>query len=264
MMTKLAGIINVTPDSFSDGGRYKSAQDVLAAIEQMIRDGADIIDIGAESTRPGATTVSADEEAERLEAVFKGIEKLHSPYIRFSIDTRHAQTAQRALDAGFHMVNDVSGFTQPDMINAVLRSKCQLVVMHSLGVPADKRVVMDESLDVVTELMAQGGQMLQSIVEAGIKPERLVFDPGIGFGKSTLQSLAIIHRIAELHELGVPLYVGHSRKSCLNAVAENSALTIDQATLTVSQHLISQGVQYLRVHDVAAHCTLLQEMRKAS
>lgn len=263
-MTKLAGIVNVTPDSFSDGGRYKTPRDVLAGIGQLIADGADIIDIGAESTRPGATPLSADEEWERLEPVIAGLEEFYSPYVRFSVDTRHAQTARRVLDAGVHIINDVSGFTQPEMINAVLESRCQLVVMHSLGVPADASMVMDESLDVVTELMEQAGHRLQSLVEAGIKPQRLIFDPGIGFGKTVLQSLAILHRIGELRELGVPLLVGHSRKSCLQAIAENSGLSRDEATLTVSQHLIQQKVDYLRVHDVAAHRNLLLLMKEAS
>ncbi len=263
-MTKLVGIINVTPDSFSDGGLYKSMQDVLDAIGKLIKDGADVIDIGAESTRPGATPVDADEEWERLAPVMAGISDYFSPYVRFSIDTRHAETADRALRAGFHMVNDVSGFAGVDMINVVHKSKCQLVVMHSLSVPADTREVMDESLDVVTELMEAGGQRLQSMVEAGIKPERLIFDPGLGFGKTPIQSLAIIKRIDELRELGVPLYVGHSRKSFLALLEENSALTRDEATLAISQHLIQNKVAYLRVHDVAAHLNLLRLIKEAS
>jgi dihydropteroate synthase len=263
-MIRLVGIINVTPDSFSDGGKYQSTAEVIAAIEQMMADGADVVDIGAESTRPGATPLDADEEWERLAPLMAEIDKLHNPFVKLSVDTRHATTAERVLDAGVHMINDVSGFTNVDMINAVLKSKCQLVVTHSLGVPADPGDIMDESLDVVTEVMQQGGQMLQSLVEAGIKPERLIFDPGIGFGKNTLQSLTLLQRIGELKELGVPLYVGHSRKSCLKAVAENSALSMDEATLTISQLLMQQQVNYIRVHDVAAHHQLRMLMKEAS
>lgn len=263
-MTKLVGIVNITPDSFSDGGKFKTADDVIKAIEQLMADGADMIDIGAESTRPGATPLSAVEEWERLEPVMARLPELQNPFVKFSVDTRHAQTAQRALEAGVYMINDVSGFENVDMVNVVLQSRCPLIVMHSLGVPADKNVVMDESLDVVTEVMEQAGRKLQSLVEAGIKPQRLIFDPGIGFGKNTLQSLALIHRISELRELGVPLFVGHSRKSCLQAVADNSGLSRDEATLTVSQHLIQQRVDYIRVHDVAAHRDLLVLMKEAS
>ena len=263
MMAKIVGILNVTPDSFSDGGQFIDPEKALAHAEQLIKDGADIIDIGAESTRPGARPLDAEEEWERLEKVIAGLDSIKTPYTRFSIDTRHAKTAEKALAAGVDMINDVSGFENVDMINAVLKSKCQLVVMHSLGVPADPKEVMDESLDVVTELLSWGGQKLQSLVDAGIKPQRLIFDPGIGFGKNTLQSLAIIHRIGEFQELGVPLYVGHSRKSCLTAISENSALTRDEATIAISQHLAQQGVQFLRVHDVAAHRDLFIEMRKA-
>src|SRR5687768_8279568 len=186
--TQLVGIINVTPDSFSDGGKHYDPADALSSIEQMIKEGADVIDIGAESTRPGATPLDADEEWERLAPVMAKLSDYTSPYVRFSIDTRHAATAERALEAGVHMVNDVSGFSNVDMINVVLKSKCQLVGIHSLGLPADKNEVMDESLDVVTELMEAAGQRLQSLVEAGIKPQRLIFDPGLGFGKTMLQS----------------------------------------------------------------------------
>jgi dihydropteroate synthase len=263
MTPKIVGILNVTPDSFSDGGQFIDPKKALAHAQQLIKEGADIIDIGAESTRPGATPLDAQEEWERLAPVIAGLEEIKTPYIRFSIDTRHAKTAEKALAAGVDMINDVSGFNSAEMINAVAKSKCQLVVMHSLGVPADPKEVMDESLDVVTELLSWAGEKMQSLVNAGIKPERLIFDPGIGFGKNTLQSLAIIHRIGEFRELGVPLYVGHSRKSCLTAISENSALSRDEATIAISQHLVQQGVNFLRVHDVTAHRDLFIELRKS-
>lgn len=260
--SKLVGILNVTPDSFSDGGQNFAPDAAIAALQRMIADGADVIDIGAESTRPGATPLDADEEWERLAPVMARLPEFINPYVRFSIDTRHASTAKKALEAGVHMVNEVSGFSNVDMINAVFDSKCQLVVMHSLSVPADKNEVMDESLDVVTELMQAAGQRLQSLVEAGIKPQRLVFDPGLGFGKTAMQSLSIVKRISEFRELGVPLYVGHSRKSFLKLLEDNSAMNRDEATLAISQHLIDQNVDYIRVHDVAAHRALMVEARK--
>ena len=250
--TRLVGIVNITPDSFSDGGKALRPDDALAAIQQLIADGADIIDIGAESTRPGATPLTAEEEWQRLEPVLALLPRESS--VEFSLDTRHPYTARKAL-AHVDWINDVSGFADNAMIDAVKNSQCKLVVMHSLSVPADKNIVMPESADVIEELIAFAKQRISALEAAGIAHGRIVFDPGIGFGKTAKQSLDILHNIESFSVLGVPLYIGHSRKSFLGG----NPAERDAATLAISRDLAAHGIAYLRVHDVAAHARVLKE-----
>jgi len=250
-MTKLVGIVNLTPDSFSDGGQYNEVDTALAHIDQLIEDGADIIDIGAESTRPGATPLSAAEEWERLEPLFAG---LSTSGAVFSLDTRHAENAKRALDIGFHWINDVSGFADNAMIEAVKPYGCQLVVMHSLSVPADKNITLPADADVIETLLQWSKLQVARLEKKGLRRFRLIIDPGLGFGKTSAQSGQVIERFIELKACGLPLLIGHSRKSFLGDGDR------DRSTLAVSRQLIGKGVDYLRVHDVAAHRALLEAM----
>ena len=251
--TKIVAILNLTPDSFSDGGAYLCPEHALKAIEQFIADGADVIDIGAESTRPGATPLSYEEEWQRLEPVLKALPR--NKGVEFSLDTRHAQTAQKALSYGIDWINDVSGFSDPAMLESVKHSDCKLVAMHSLSVPADKNILMSESADVAQEIIDFAEHRIAQMQAAGIVRGRIIFDPGIGFGKTAQQSWDIIDGIERFLKLGVPLLVGHSRKSFLVAnIAER-----DTATLALSRTLAVKGVAYLRVHDVAAHTRMLNE-----
>ena len=252
--TKLMGIVNITPDSFSDGGQYLAPDAALSAIEKLIDEGADIIDIGAESTRPGAQPLSHEEEWKRLEPVLSKLS--HFSDVQFSLDTRHAQTAQKGLKLGMHWINDVSGFSDAKMVEAVRMSPCKLVVMHSLGIPADKAVVFPDSADVVGELLAFAQARFAALEAAGITRDRLIFDIGIGFGKTAVQSLKLLQDIDRFTSLGVPMLVGHSRKSFLAGLAADR----DEATLAVSQYLATKKVDYLRVHDVAAHRNMLKIM----
>lgn len=251
-MSKIVGIINVTPDSFSDGGACFDADFALEAIAKLIEDGADVIDIGAESTRPGATPVTAAEEWQRLEPVLKLLPQFGKKVI-FSVDTRHGETARRALDAGVHWINDVSGFSDPAMIAAVKASDCKLVVMHSLGVPADKKIVMTEP-DVTEALLQWAKARIEMLQANGIKKERIIFDPGIGFGKNAAQSLAILREVKRFKAFDLPILIGHSRKSFLHSSTKEEG---DYKTLAVSQYLAGQGVDYLRVHNVARHKQML-------
>ena len=251
--TKLMGIINVTPDSFSDGGQNYAPQAALAAIEQLIADGAHIIDIGAESTRPGATPLGHEEEWERLAPVLFQLSRFKD--VQFSLDTRHAQTVHKALPY-VHWVNDISGLADAAMLDAVRGSSCKLVLMHSLSVPADKAVVLPEDADVVAEVLGFAKGRIASLDAAGIARDRLVFDVGIGFGKTPVQSLALLRDIDQFAELEVPLLVGHSRKSFLAGLAADR----DEATLAVSQYLATKNTDYLRVHDVASHKNMLSIM----
>lgn len=243
---ELVGIINITPDSFSDGGLSFAVQDALANILRLVDEGADIIDIGAESTRPNATPITQEEEWARLEPV---LSRLNGFPIPISVDTRYAETAQKALALGARWINDVSGFANADMVAAVRDSNCNLVVMHSLTVPADKNVVLPIDADPVELIIAWVKTRFEELEKAGIRRERIIFDPGIGFGKNAEQSQKIIDGVARFKELDVPIFIGHSRKSFLSANGEDR----DDATVKASQFLAENGVDYLRVHNVKRH-----------
>lgn len=238
--TKLVGILNLTPDSFSDGGQY-NGNAAIARLEELIESGADVVDIGAESTRPNATPLSAEDEWARLSPFFAALTPHHIHTV-LSLDTRHADNAKRALDKGFKWINDVSGFQDKLMREAVSGADCTCVAMHSLTVPADKNITLPEGSDVIAELK----KWAHSLELAG----QVILDPGIGFGKTAAQSWDIIHRADELKALGFPILIGHSRKSFLPGEK-------DAATLELSKKLIAAGVDYLRVHDIAAHKKLL-------
>ncbi|MGE3713897.1 MAG: dihydropteroate synthase [Alphaproteobacteria bacterium] len=254
--TAIVAIINITPDSFSDGGEHFTPQAALAAINQAIADGTGVVDIGAESTRPGAAPLRAEQEWQRLAPVLAAL----PPGPQYSLDTYHPENASRALQAGVHWINDVSGFSDPAMVAVVKDSDCKLVVMHSLGVPADKHVTLPAHVDVIEELIKFANGRFSQLHQAGISKGRLIFDPGIGFGKTAVQSQEILRRASELKMLGVPLFIGHSRKSFLG-MQGSSAQELDHATLQVSRQLVMHGVDYLRVHNVRLHKQMMQEMR---
>lgn len=240
----LLGIANITPDSFSDGGVNFNPEIALANIQALPGQGADIVDIGAESTRPGAKPLSQAEEWARLEPVLGNLKGFPVP---ISVDTRYAQTAKKALALGAGWINDVSGFANADMVAAVRDSDSKLVVMHSLSVPADKNIILPVDADPVEQLLIWAEKRFSELEKSGIDRARLIFDPGIGFGKNAEQSHAIIKGISRFRELGVPLLVGHSRKSFLGQ--ENP----EDATIKISQFLADSGVDYLRVHNVRRH-----------
>ncbi|MEQ1790442.1 MAG: dihydropteroate synthase, partial [Rickettsiales bacterium] len=241
---KFIGIINITPDSFSDGGENYTPASALRNIRHLLDDGVDVIDIGAESTRPNAIPISHDDEWARLEPVLADLKFLSVPV---SVDTRHAKTARKALALGVDWINDVSGFTNPEMVASVRDSDCKLVVMHSLTVPADKNIILPLDVDPVELLVDWANSRFADLEKAGISRDRIIFDAGIGFGKNAEQSHSIIKNIARFKILGVPILIGHSRKSFLGKGAG------DDATLEISQFLSDNGVDYLRVHNVKRH-----------
>jgi dihydropteroate synthase len=244
-MTKLVGILNLTPDSFSDGGRLPDARAQVAALETLIGQGADVVDIGAESTRPGATPLTADEEWQRLSPFFAALTPSHIAH-PLSLDTRHAINAKRALDKGFAWINDVSGFADPAMVAAVAGYDCKKVVMHSLTVPASKDVTLPEGADAVALLISWVRDVSSRLMGD------IIIDPGLGFGKTRAQNWHIVEHIGVLQSLGLPVLIGHSRKSFLGGER-------DEATLALSRKLIQKRVDYLRVHDVPAHRALLRD-----
>ncbi len=252
MHTQLVGILNLTPDSFSGDG--KTADQALAAIAAMAKEGIAVIDIGAESTRPGAVPLAPEAEWARLEPVLK--EALPRRDFRISVDTRHAETARKALAMGAHWINDVSGFQDSAMIEAVSASECRVVMMHSLTVPADSRIVLPEDQDVVETLIGWAEARLHALEKAGIARSRVIFDPGLGFGKTPAQSLHILKNLQAFKALELPILIGHSRKSFLKGFADESLEARNALTLAVSALLMEQNVDYLRVHDTRAHAGL--------
>lgn len=260
MRTRLMGILNLTPDSFSDGGRYADAGAMLEAARAMLAAGACVVDVGAESTRPGAVPLSAEEEWARL-APFAGevMPALLELGAEISIDTRHAATAARMLERGAGWVNDVGGLKDSAMVDTLLGYDCKVVVMHSLTVPADPDVTLPERADVLGALYAFFTERAQALAQAGIARGRLVFDPGLGFGKTAEQSLCIVRNIEIIRGWGLPLLIGHSRKSFLKLLAPEPQQR-DNATLALSARLMLAGVEFLRVHDVAAHGVLARTL----
>ena len=256
-MMKLMGILNVTPDSFSDGGQITTQAQAQRRIEQMIADGADIIDIGAESTRPGAVAVSPAEERARLAPVLELIGD-YARQVKFSLDTRRAETARLGIERGCTIINDVSGGADPALVALAAHSGATLVMMHSLGIPADPARTLPEGADPVASILKWGGDLLARLEHLGIGRERVYLDPGLGFGKTAQQSGQIVERIAELKALGAPVLVGHSRKSFLSVISGQPDPTWrDAQTLALSFYFRMQGVDCIRVHDVANHRIML-------
>lgn len=247
---QIMGILNVTPDSFSDGGQFNAPEQAIARTKDMIRQGATIIDIGGESTRPGSGFVEIDEEIARTQPVIAAV----SPEIDvpISIDTRKAPVAKAALAAGAAVVNDVSGFTFDAELGLLAASKqAPVCVMHAQGDPAtmqDDPSYDNVLLDVYDFLAAQVAQ-LEAL---GIARNQIIVDPGIGFGKTLDHNLALLARISLFHSLGCPILLGASRKRLIGAVADapDTAQRVP-GSLALALQSISQGVQFLRVHDVA-------------
>ena len=245
--TSIMGILNVTPDSFSDGGRHAAPATAIAAAQAMAAVGADIIDIGAESTRPRAAPVDAATEAARLAPVLAGMQGL-----TWSIDTRKAAIMRQALDAGAALVNDVSALGHDAAALALVAARgCPVVLMHSQGSPEtmqDAPTYGDPLLDVYDWLAAR----IAACVAAGVARERIIADPGIGFGKTLDHNLALLRGLALFHGLGVPLLLGASRKALIGRIAGDAGPDARlPGSLALALHAAAHGVQLVRVHDVA-------------
>ena len=254
--TKLVAILNLTPDSFSDGGKFNNIKAALQQTENFIKDGADIIDIGAESTRPGAKLIDQQEEWQRLKDFLPQIINLsHANKVKVSLDSRHYNNIKKGLDLGVDIINDVAGFHDQNMVELASKYQKQLILMHNLGIPADKNIIIDQHLDVIEELICWAKNKLCFLIENGIKKENIIFDPGVGFGKNSNQSLAILNKVEEFCQLDVPIFIGHSRKSFLGDVVGNDQK--DLKTAEISQSLMKKGVSYLRVHNIKIHSKIL-------
>ena len=247
---KLMGILNVTPDSFSDGGNHVELDAALNQAKFMEENGVDIIDIGGESTRPGALTIPISEEIKRIEPVISGISSRSK--IPISVDTRKADVASAARKAGASMVNDVSGFTfDPDLLPYCSKYKLPVCVMHMKGSPENMQN-NPKYENILIEVFDFLENQIGKLVEAGISRDQIIADVGIGFGKNIGHNLALIKNISLFHGLGVPLLLGVSRKSIISNVAKvEKPSDRVHGSISLAISALGQGVQVFRVHDVA-------------
>ncbi|MFX1761642.1 dihydropteroate synthase [Paraburkholderia sp. A1RI-2L] len=248
------GILNATPDSFSDGGRYLAFDDALRRAEQMLSDGVDMIDIGGESTRPGAPPVALDEELER---VIPLVERLKDANVPLSIDTYKPEVMRHALAAGADLINDVWGFRMPGAVDAVRGSNCGLCVMHMLGEPRTMQLGEPDYVDVVREVREFLQGRCTELEAAGVAKARISVDPGFGFGKSVVENnytlLAYLRETAPVAAGGAPypILAGMSRKSMLGALVNRPAPERVAASVAAAVCAAQQGAAIIRVHDVA-------------
>jgi len=244
----IMGVLNVTPDSFSDGGRYLDPQLALRRTEQLIEEGADIIDIGGESTRPGADPISLSEELGRVLPVVEGLSSTEGVII--SVDTYKSQVAQRAIDAGAHLINEPSGLRfDSQMAQVIARAGAGLVIMHIKGKPKDMQVnpQYDDLMGEIYSWLDQGAQLA---LQAAVARERIVVDPGLGFGKRPQDNLVILRRLDELKGLGYPILIGPSRKSFIGEVLGLPVEDRLEGTAAAVALGVAKGAKILRVHDV--------------
>jgi dihydropteroate synthase len=244
----IMGIVNVTPDSFSDGGRFFDPAAAVTQARQLIEEGADLLDIGGESTRPGASEVSTDDEMRRVLPI---VEALHDARVPLSIDTSKAAVMRAGLEAGASVINDVRSLMQPGALDVVRSSGCGIVLMHMQGTP---QTMQDNPRyeDVATEVGAFLRSRCQEVEAAGVASERIVLDPGFGFGKTNEHNFELLARLGELTALARPLLVGISRKGMLKHATGRSVGDRAVASAAAALIAVERGARIVRVHDVGA------------
>jgi dihydropteroate synthase len=241
------GILNVTPDSFSDGGRFQSLEFAFSRAEEMISEGVDMIDVGGESSRPGAPALALDEELRRVMPVLYALRDLGKP---LSVDTYKPAVMREAILAGVDMINDINGFRAPGALDAVAGSDCALCVMHMQGTPQDMQQQPAYG-DVVADVIAFLRERVETMMAAGIDRERICIDPGFGFGKTVEHNFALMRNIGRMRqELGLPVLAGVSRKSMIGAITGKPVEQRLAGNLAGALAAIAQGARIVRVHDV--------------
>jgi len=246
-MARLMGVVNVTPDSFSDGGLFLHPGRAIKHARELVADGADVLDIGGESTRPGSEGVSADEELERVAPVLEGVA---GEGVRVSIDTSKRVVAEAALDAGAEIVNDVSALrSDPELAELCAERDCGVVLMHMLGSPRTMQEAPTYG-DVVEDVRAFLAERIEFATDAGIAEERIWIDPGIGFGKTLEHNLELLRRLGELRALGRPICIGTSRKSFIGKITGRDADERLGGTIASNVIALANGAEIFRVHDV--------------
>lgn len=250
---KIMGVLNVTPDSFYNGGKYTTVDKALKRVEEMVNDGADIIDVGGESTRPGSTPVSVDEELGRVIPVIQEVKKRFN--VTISVDTYKSKVAEEAVCSGATIVNDVYALRYDEkMIEIVKKYDTKIVLMHMQGTPQTMQI-NPQYEDVVKEIRDFLEERINFCLQNGIAKQNIIIDPGIGFGKTTLHNLQILKNLNEFKKLDVPLLVGVSRKSFIGRIlgSENSPIQPEErlvGSLAVQMFSILNGVDIIRTHDV--------------
>lgn len=240
------GVVNVTPDSFSDGGKFFDAQAAVAHARRLAEEGADILDIGGESSRPGALPVSVQQELDRVLPVLEGLKQVEKP---LSVDTRRPEVMQAALRAGASMINDIEALAAPGAFEAVAKSRCAVCLMHMKGEPATMQQEPHYA-DVVGEVSFFLKSRVENAVRAGIARERIAIDPGFGFGKTAAHNMELLRRLKEFSSLDLPILAGWSRKSTLGKLTGRPADERLAASLAAALLALQGGATILRVHDV--------------
>lgn len=252
--TKIVGILNVTPDSFSDGGLYNEPQTAIKKLVELFEDGADMVDIGAESTRPNSVAVSSEEQIKRLKPVLEFIQKEFNGKLPISVDTKSSDVADFALNLGVNIINDVSGAEYDSKIlNVVSKYNAGIILQHSKGTPNSEPVYTN----LIDEIFSGLKNKVDYAKEAGIN--NIIIDPGIGFGKSRLDNLKILDSIDDFYGLNCPVMIGISRKRILGVPTSEISLK-DALTLAYSYPLIEKKVDFLRVHNVKMHKTFINSL----
>jgi dihydropteroate synthase len=251
------GVVNVTPDSFSDGGRYSTMEVAVHHALDMVAEGADLIDVGGESTRPGSLPVSVDEELQRVLPVVQAVAR--QTRVPVSVDTSKAEVAQACLDAGAQIINDVTGLaSDARMVEVVRAAGAGAIIMHMQGTPVTMQAAPSYA-DVVVDIYRYFQDRLQSLAATGLGAAHLVLDPGIGFGKTLEHNLELLAGLERFQTLGRPICLGVSRKGFLGKVLGRPVADRLAGSLAVACHALAHGaVQVLRVHDVAATCDVVQ------
>lgn len=256
---RLMGIVNVTPDSFSDGGKFTNLKTAIAHGLQLAKEGASVLDIGGESSRPGAIPVSLQHELKRVIPVIIGLHK--KTKIPLSIDTYKPEVAAQAIAAGATWVNDITGLRNPAMRELIAKSKATIVLMHMLGEPQTMQQ-QPRYKNVISDIQKFFRQQIKLALAAGIQPNKIILDPGIGFGKTVEHNLMILNHIEAFTKLGYPVLVGASRKSFIGKLTGAEVADRLPGTLAAHAMAVTHGATWLRVHDVAAHQQFLTLNRK--
>lgn len=261
----IMGVLNVTPDSFSDGGLYFQPENALERALQMIGEGADLIDIGGESTRPGAQAISCDEELSRVIPVIQQIRKRSD--ICISIDTKKAQVMHEAIHAGASIINDISGFQSDRSLAMAVELDVPLCLMHMQGAPQDMQNNPQYTQDVVDEINLFFQQRIETCLAAGIKRKNLILDPGFGFGKTPQHNMRIINQMTKFQQHKLPIMIGVSRKSTLGVILNSSVEKRLAGGLAIAVYSALHGVAMIRTHDIAETnqaLTMVQAINEAS
>jgi len=247
---QVMGIVNITPDSFSDGGKVSDENTLLALVDHMVDSGADIIDIGGESTRPFAPQVTLQEELDRVIPAIRAIRSRH--LIPISIDTTKAEVARRAIEAGADIINDISALRHdPAMVAVAAQHQVPVIIMHMQGTPRSMQINPTYN-DVVAEICDALAERIQWAENHGVARDRIIIDPGIGFGKTVSHNLTILRELRQFTTLGCPVLIGHSRKSFIGTIlAIDDPAGRDEATAVISALCACNGASIIRVHDVA-------------